>query len=139
MLTRAELPPAVRQRLLEYIEDKVAGLYGDSPFRLRQFKERLGDARRYRPIYDQTMGSRARTHSSAPTSKITLTDHPFACRRTYCYPQRVNCGARAWALEKLCSRLERYGHRNYEDTELGVLMELEVGHGEAEVYAGVQA
>jgi hypothetical protein len=26
-----------------------------------------------------------------------------------------------------------------EDTELGVLMELEVGHGEAEVYAGVQA
>jgi hypothetical protein len=26
-----------------------------------------------------------------------------------------------------------------EDTELGVLLELEVGHGEAEVYAGVQA
>ena len=26
-----------------------------------------------------------------------------------------------------------------EDTELGVLMEPEVGHGEAEVYAGVQA
>jgi hypothetical protein len=26
-----------------------------------------------------------------------------------------------------------------EDTELGVLMEAEVGHGEAEVYAGVQA
>jgi hypothetical protein len=26
-----------------------------------------------------------------------------------------------------------------EDTELGVLMELEVGHGETEVYAGVQA
>ncbi|MBN8956063.1 MAG: hypothetical protein J0H17_05690 [Rhizobiales bacterium] len=26
-----------------------------------------------------------------------------------------------------------------EDTELGVLMELEVGHGEASVYAGVQA
>ena len=26
-----------------------------------------------------------------------------------------------------------------EDTELGVLMELEVGHGEAEVYARVQA
>jgi hypothetical protein len=25
-----------------------------------------------------------------------------------------------------------------EDTELGVLMELEVGHGETEVYAGVQ-
>ena len=47
MLTRADLPPAVRQRLLEYIEDKVAGLYGDSPFRLRQFKERLGDARHY--------------------------------------------------------------------------------------------
>ena len=26
-----------------------------------------------------------------------------------------------------------------EDTELGVLMELEVGHGETEVYVGVQA
>jgi hypothetical protein len=26
-----------------------------------------------------------------------------------------------------------------EDTELGVLVELEVDHGEAEVYAGVQA
>jgi hypothetical protein len=26
-----------------------------------------------------------------------------------------------------------------EDTELGVLMELEVGHGETDVYAGVQA
>jgi hypothetical protein len=26
-----------------------------------------------------------------------------------------------------------------EDTELGVLLELEVGHGETEVYAGVQA
>ncbi len=26
-----------------------------------------------------------------------------------------------------------------EDTELGVLMELEVGHGATEVYAGVQA
>jgi hypothetical protein len=26
-----------------------------------------------------------------------------------------------------------------EDTELGVLMEAEVGHGETEVYAGVQA
>jgi hypothetical protein len=26
-----------------------------------------------------------------------------------------------------------------EDTELGVLMEPEVGHGETEIYAGVQA
>jgi hypothetical protein len=26
-----------------------------------------------------------------------------------------------------------------EDTELGVLMELEVGHGETEIHAGVQA
>jgi len=48
MLARTELPPAVRQRLLEYIEDKVAGLYGDSPFRLRQFKDRLGEARHYK-------------------------------------------------------------------------------------------
>jgi hypothetical protein len=27
----------------------------------------------------------------------------------------------------------------FTDTELGVLMELEVGHGETEIYSGVQA
>ena len=39
----------------------------------------------------------------------------------------VICGADGWPAP------------GSEDTELGVLMELEVGHGETEVYAGVQA
>jgi hypothetical protein len=37
----------------------------------------------------------------------------------------------------LCARL--WPAPGSEDTELGVLMELEVGHGETEVYARVQA
>ena len=41
------------------------------------------------------------------------------------------------ALLKL--RAEVWPAPGSEDTELGVLMELEVGHGETEVHAGVQA
>jgi len=42
------------------------------------------------------------------------------------------------------SAIQSVGHSTWpapgsEDTELGVLMELEVRHGEASVYAGVQA
>jgi hypothetical protein len=37
------------------------------------------------------------------------------------------------------SKCERWPAPGSEDTELGVLMELEVGHGETEVHAGVQA
>ena len=36
-------------------------------------------------------------------------------------------------------RLSNWPAPGSEDTELGVLLELEVGHGEAEVYARVQA
>jgi len=39
-----------------------------------------------------------------------------------------------WAYKE-----DRWPAPGSEDTELGVLMELEVGHGETEVYAGVQA
>ena len=38
-----------------------------------------------------------------------------------------------------CSTTRAWRAAGSEDTELGVLMELEVGHGETEVYAGVQA
>jgi hypothetical protein len=41
MLTEPHLPAAVRQVVMEYIEEKTAGLYGDKPFRLRQFVTRL--------------------------------------------------------------------------------------------------
>lgn len=67
MLARPELPPRVRQRLSEYIEEKVAGLYGDSPFRVRQFKERLGDARQgsnWPPGHGQ-----AQADSAAPVAR----------------------------------------------------------------------
>ena len=45
-------------------------------------------------------------------------------------------------MKTICDEFEAYGYwpaPGSEDTELGVLMELEVGHGETEVYAGVQA
>jgi len=45
-------------------------------------------------------------------------------------------------LERAASALKKsvsWPAPGSEDTELGVLMELEVGHGETEVYAGIQA
>jgi len=39
----------------------------------------------------------------------------------------------------LCSRFDSWPAAGSEDTELGVLLEPEVGHGEAEVYTRVQA
>jgi predicted DNA-binding transcriptional regulator AlpA len=35
------LPVAVRTKLVEYVEEKTRGLYGDSRMRVEQFKERL--------------------------------------------------------------------------------------------------
>ena len=54
----------------------------------------------------------------------------------------------AWCRDEILRRLltdvanelrDRWPAPGSEDTELGVLMEPEVGHGETEVYAGVQA
>jgi hypothetical protein len=45
--------------------------------------------------------------------------------------------AATWAVIEL--KKPRWPAPGSEDTELGVLMELEVGHGETEVYARVQA
>jgi predicted DNA-binding transcriptional regulator AlpA len=44
MLSKSQLPPAVRDRLREYVEEKALGLYGDKPFRVRQFMRRLSVA-----------------------------------------------------------------------------------------------
>jgi hypothetical protein len=41
ILCHRSLPTAVRKKLIEYIEEKTRGLYGDSPMRVEQFKERL--------------------------------------------------------------------------------------------------
>jgi oligoribonuclease (3'-5' exoribonuclease) len=45
MLSRSECPSTVREKLQEYVEEKAAGLYGDKPFRVRQFMKRLSPMR----------------------------------------------------------------------------------------------
>jgi len=45
MLSQAQLPAAVRDRLREYVEEKALGLYGDKPLRARQFIRRLSVAK----------------------------------------------------------------------------------------------
>lgn len=41
MLAAPQLPPLVRAKLFEYIEDKIAGAYGHSPRQVRRFAVRL--------------------------------------------------------------------------------------------------
>lgn len=57
MLEQQALPPAVRARLIEYIEEKRAGLYGDKPVRIQQFMGRLficTDGRTGHPVNTDT-------------------------------------------------------------------------------------
>ena len=58
------------------------------------------------------------------------------CADKYQYDQHLK-----WAYDKINEQVAHFNGPapGSEDTELGVLMELEVGHGETEVYAGVQA
>jgi transcriptional regulator with XRE-family HTH domain len=46
ILAASHLPPLVRVKILEYIEEKSAGHYGDSEARRRSFAERLSAKRR---------------------------------------------------------------------------------------------
>jgi len=41
MLMAPQLPPLARAKLLEYIEDKIAGVYGHSSQQVRRFAARL--------------------------------------------------------------------------------------------------
>jgi hypothetical protein len=41
MLASPDLPPAVRAIVMEYVEEKLAGLYGHRALRLKQFSARL--------------------------------------------------------------------------------------------------
>ncbi|MBK3665330.1 hypothetical protein JJE66_29375 [Bradyrhizobium diazoefficiens] len=41
ILSNEQVPKLVRKKLLEYVEEKAQGLYGDNPIRVEQFKERL--------------------------------------------------------------------------------------------------
>jgi hypothetical protein len=45
MLAAPELPPPARTKILEYVEEKAAGLYGDSRSKLRKFAARLSTER----------------------------------------------------------------------------------------------
>jgi hypothetical protein len=45
ILSKPDLPATVREILLEYVNEKAAGLYGDKPFRVRQFISRLSPTR----------------------------------------------------------------------------------------------
>src|SRR5258706_357096 len=48
MLARQHLPDQVRSRILEYIEEKQTGVYGDSALRCRKFTARLASTREWR-------------------------------------------------------------------------------------------
>ena len=41
MLAQPRLPPAARTKILEYVADKSAGIYGHNPYRARRFLEVL--------------------------------------------------------------------------------------------------
>jgi hypothetical protein len=45
MLAAPQLPPLVRTTILEYVEEKTAGLYGHSKMQLRRFAARLSAER----------------------------------------------------------------------------------------------
>jgi hypothetical protein len=45
MLSEPCLPLAVRQTVMDYVSEKAAGLYGDKPFRVRQFMIRFSRMR----------------------------------------------------------------------------------------------
>jgi predicted DNA-binding transcriptional regulator AlpA len=45
MLAAARLPPLVRAKMLEYIDEKIAGSYGHSKTQIRRFTARLGAKR----------------------------------------------------------------------------------------------
>jgi hypothetical protein len=49
MLASRQLPPLVRSKIIEYGEEKAAGLYGGSRVRLRRFTARLS-VREVRPV-----------------------------------------------------------------------------------------
>ncbi len=41
MLAQPQLPPLVRTKIIEYVDEKCAGMYGDKPTALRRFSVAL--------------------------------------------------------------------------------------------------
>ena len=69
------------------------------------------------------------------------TRQPFSASMLDENQMRIDEGSKSWTFEQehLRGVWASWPAPGSEDTELGVLLELEVGHGEAEVYARVQA
>ena len=76
MLTAPQLPPLVRSKILEYVEEKAAGFYGGSQNQLRNFVARLSI--KPLPPYRETEANFPETNGMAPTNceKSRTTDKP---------------------------------------------------------------
>ena len=66
MLAAPELPPLARSKILEYIEEKAAGLYGGTGDQRRRFAARLTIAEV--PLYQETELSSPEPNLIAPTN-----------------------------------------------------------------------
>ena len=76
MLTAPQLPPLVRSKILEYVEEKAAGFYGGSQNQLRNFVARLSI--KPLPPYRETEAKFPEANGMAPTNceKSRATDKP---------------------------------------------------------------
>jgi hypothetical protein len=54
MLAAPELPPLVRSKILEYVEEKTAGLYGGSKSQRRRFTARLSINGFDQPVHEES-------------------------------------------------------------------------------------
>jgi hypothetical protein len=61
MLAAPELPPLARTKILEYVEEKAAGLYGGSPKQRRKFAARLSIGKL--PVFRETESTLAPEHN----------------------------------------------------------------------------
>jgi len=61
MLAAPKLPPSARTRILEYVEEKAAGLYGGSRGQRRKFAARLSIEKL--PVYRETESTLVPEHN----------------------------------------------------------------------------
>jgi transcriptional regulator with XRE-family HTH domain len=73
MLAALQLPPLVRAKILEYVEEKTAGLYGDSKVRRRKFTARLSVTR---PERSQALAADRRIEQSPRAVGQRARRHP---------------------------------------------------------------
>jgi hypothetical protein len=70
MLVSPQLPPLVQLKILEYIEEKAAGLYGHGKTQLRRFAARLSVS----PFDDHVQTKSATAHHEAEKRLRSLED-----------------------------------------------------------------